>query len=154
MSEHLYLQLDGIVGSSVRQPHKDWVELLSYSHAINYSVSPGKDFAGQIDHGTLNVMKLVDASSYLLIERLNRRGEIKTILLEIWKDKNEKGGTVDAAAIKIKLGKCRVSSYSMSGSDDGQLPVEAVSFAYQTIEWTFPGTKTTDHDFSKPFGNS
>ena len=54
--------------------------------------------------------------------------------------------------VKIVLGNCRVASYQMSGSDDGTLPVEGVTFVYQTIEWTFPGSKTTDHDFSKPFG--
>jgi type VI secretion system secreted protein Hcp len=152
MAEHIYLKLDGIDGSSQRKGHEKWIELLSYSHSLSYSVGSGKDFAGAVEHAPLSIMKMVDASSYALIEKLNRRAQIKTILLEIWRDKGEGEGKVDAAAVKIKLGNCRVSSYSMSGSDDGQLPVEAVTFAYQTIEWTFPGNKTTDHDFSKPFG--
>lgn len=152
MAEHLYLKLDGIDGSCARKGHEKWIELLSYSHGLNYSVGSGKDFAGAIDHQPLNIMKMTDASSYMIIEKLNRRGQIKTITLEIWKDKGEGEGKVDAAAVKLVLGNCRVSSYQMSGSDDGQLPVEGVNFVYQTIEWTFPGSKTTDHDFSKPFG--
>jgi type VI secretion system secreted protein Hcp len=152
MAEHLYLKLDAIDGSCVRKGHDKWIELLSYSHGISYSVGSGKDFAGAVDHSLFSIMKMVDASSYGIIEKLNRRGVIKTINLEIWKDKGEKDGTVDSAAIKIKLTNCRVASYQMSGSDDGQLPVEAVAFAYQAIEWTFPNNKTTDHDFTKPFG--
>ncbi len=152
MAEHLYLKLDGIDGSSARKGHEKWIEILSYSHGISYSVGSGKDFAGAVDHSPLNIMKMVDASSYAIIEKLNRRAQIKTILLEIWRDKGEGEGKVDSAAVKIKLTNCRVSSYQMSGSDDGQLPVESVTFAYQAIEWTFPNNKTTDHDFSKPFG--
>jgi type VI secretion system secreted protein Hcp len=152
MAEHLYLKLDGIDGSSARKGHEKWIEILSYSHGISYSVGSGKDFAGAIDHNPLSIMKMVDASSYAIIEKLNRRAQIKTINLEIWRDKGEGEGKVDSAAVKIKLTNCRVSSYQMSGSDDGQLPVESVTFAYQAIEWTFPNNKTTDHDFSKPFG--
>ena len=152
MAEHLYLKLDGIDGSSARKGHEKWIEILSYSHGISYSVGSGKDFAGAVDHGPLTIMKMTDASSYAIIEKLNRRAQIKTINLEIWRDKGEGEGKVDSAAVKIKLTNCRVSSYQMSGSDDGQLPVESVTFAYQAIEWTFPNNKTTDHDFSKPFG--
>ena len=103
MAEHLYLKLDGIDGSCVRKGHDKWIELLSYSHGINYSVGSGKDFAGAVDHQLFSIMKMTDASSYGIIEKLNRRGVIKTINLEIWKDKGEKDGTVDSAAIKIKL---------------------------------------------------
>lgn len=152
MAEHLYLKIEGIDGSCARKGHDKWIEILSYSHGIAYSVGSGKDFAGAVDHQPLTIMKMTDASSYGIIEKLNRRAQVKSVILEIWKDKGEKDGTVDAAAVKIKLGNCRISSYGMSGSDDGQLPVESVTIAYQTIEWTFPGNKTTDHDFSKPFG--
>jgi type VI secretion system secreted protein Hcp len=152
MAEHLYLKLADIDGSCDREGHKKWIEILSYSHSLSYSVGSGKDFAGAVDHATFNIVKMVDASSHALIEKLNRRGQILEITLEIWRDKGEEGGKVDAAAIIIKLKNCRVANYSMSGSDDGQLPVESVSFAYQAIEWTFPKNKTTDHDFKKPFG--
>ncbi len=154
MAEHIYLKLDGIDGSCDKEPHKKWIELSSYNHGISYSVSAGKDFAGQVDHSPLSISKMVDASSYAIIEKLNRREQIKTITLEIWKDAgNGSGGKVNAAAITIKLTNCRVSSYSMGGGDDGQLPMESITFAYQQISWTFPNSKTTDHDFTKPFGN-
>jgi type VI secretion system Hcp family effector len=152
MSEHIYLQLDKIKGSCERAGHKEWIELLNFSHGLSYSTSPGKDFSGHVDHSAFSFNKVTDASSQGIIEKLNRREEIAVITLEIWKDKSGKDGGVELA-IKIKLGKCRVSSYSMSGSDDGHLPSEQVSFVYQTIEWTFPGNKTTDHDFAKPHGN-
>jgi len=154
MSEHIYLQLADIEGSSDREGHEGWIEVLSYSHGLSYSVSSGKDFSGAVSHSDLSIVKMTDAASHAIIEKINRRGQIAEITLEIWKDKGEGEGTVDAAAITIKLTNCRVSGYSMSGSDDGTLPVESVSFSYQAIEWTFPDSKTTDHDFKKPFGGS
>ncbi|MBA3697921.1 MAG: type VI secretion system tube protein Hcp [Planctomycetes bacterium] len=153
MAEHLYLKLDGIDGSCDKDGHKKWIEIDSYSHGISYGVGSGKDFSGQVDHSPLSVSKLVDNSTHLIIQKLNRREQIKEIILEIWKDGGSGStGKVTSAAIIIKLTNCRVSSYSMGGSDTGTLPNESISFAYQAIHWTFPGSKPTDHDFSKPFG--
>lgn len=154
MPEHLYLQLADIEGSSEREGHEGWIELTSYSHNLTYGVSSGKDFAGAVSHGDFVITKATDASSHAIIEKLNRRGQIAEITFELWRDKGDGEGTVDAAAITIKFTNCRVSSYAMGGADSGELPTETVSFAYQAVEWTFPDSKTTDHDFKKPFGGS
>src|SRR4051812_34743400 len=118
MSEHLYLKLDGIEGSCDKEGHKKWVEVDGYNHSVSYTVGSGKDFSGAVDHQTLNINKVVDNSSHLLVQKLNRREQIKEITLEIWKDGGTgSAGKVTSAAFIIKLTNCRVANYSMSGSD-------------------------------------
>src|SRR3954470_17732046 len=105
MSEHLYLKLEGIDGSCEKEGHKKFNEIDSYSHGISYAVGAGKEFAGHVDHSPLSISKIVDASSHLIVQALNRREQIKTITLEIWKDGGTgTAGKVTAAAITIKLG--------------------------------------------------
>nr|NIS53628.1 type VI secretion system tube protein Hcp [Phycisphaerae bacterium]NIU11189.1 type VI secretion system tube protein Hcp [Phycisphaerae bacterium]NIU59045.1 Hcp1 family type VI secretion system effector [Phycisphaerae bacterium]NIW95363.1 Hcp1 family type VI secretion system effector [Phycisphaerae bacterium] len=55
MPGDVFLQIEGIPGESTDEKHKDWIEILSYSHGVSQSgagsrSSGGAATSGRCDH--------------------------------------------------------------------------------------------------------
>ncbi len=157
MAFDAFLKIDGIDGESTDDKHKDWIEILSYSHGVSQlssgSVSSGGGrSAERCDHQDLVVMKSLDKSSPKLNLYCSDGKHIKEIKLELCRA----GGNKEVYMV-YKLEDAIVTSVQPSGSAGaGDLPAESVSFGYGKITWTYnetdhkTGTKkgTIEHNWS------
>jgi len=130
-----FLKIDGIPGESTDSKHKDWIEILSFSHGLSQP-SGGKDethklpqIEGQEGKGSFGIRKALDKASPKLFEacasgrRLTAQVELVT-------------RTPDRATYMIyKLSDVIVSSYKISRSGAQTRPMEEVSFNYGRVEW-------------------
>ena len=137
-----FLKIDGIPGESTDSKHKDWIEILSFSHGLSQPSSGSRSSAGgasqtlsqiegQAGKGSFGIRKAFDKSSPKLFEvcangrRLNAQVELVT-------------RTPDRSTYMIyKLTDVLVSSYRISRSAGATIPMEEVSFNYGRIEWKY-----------------
>jgi len=168
----MYLTIDGVKGESMDDKHKDWIEVLSYSHAMSMPVSSSKSSAGgastgRTQHGDLSITKYIDIASPKLAEAVSKGTHYKTAKLELCR-----AGGSQVPYLTISLGQVLLSSVLQHGSanvSDGAggpenpgagvgkaptssltvsnadlLPTETINLNYGTIEWNYTQQKRSD----------
>jgi type VI secretion system secreted protein Hcp len=152
MAFDCFLKIDGVPGESTDDKHKDWIEVLSYSHGLSQpstgSVSSGgAKTAERCDHQDFSITKTLDKASPKLAVFCCNGKHIPVITIELCRNTENK-----QVYMVYKLSDSIVSSVRPGGSAQGgePLPLEEVSFSYGKIEWTYT---ETDHKTGKPKGD-
>ena len=138
-----YMQIDGLKGESTDSEHKDWIELLSFNHAISQPASAtansaGGGTTGRCQHSDYSITKYVDLASPKLYELASSGKHIKNVTIEMLRasgDKRVKYMVVDMEQVLIS---------HVAPAGGGEFPSESVSFNYGTIKWTYTQQKRTD----------
>jgi type VI secretion system secreted protein Hcp len=120
-----FLLVPGIPGESVDADHRDWIDILSMSQG---AVSTKKSVACS----DLSVMKYLDRSGPPLWAAAAMGQAFAEVRLEVVRE-----GDMPMVVYDVRLTNARVTSISTSGSSE--LPVESVSFSYQSLTLTFNG---------------
>jgi type VI secretion system secreted protein Hcp len=118
-----FMFVPGIPGSSVDEAHKDWIEVLSMSQGVS---STKKSVACS----DVSIMKVLDQAGPALWAAAAVRQLFPEVRIEV-----VRGGEVQAVVYAIRLTSVRVTSTQTSGSSE--LPMESVSFSYDSITLTF-----------------
>jgi type VI secretion system secreted protein Hcp len=152
MAFDCFLKIDGVPGECTDDKHKDWIEILSYSHGVSQPASGSPSSGGgrsaeRCDHQDFSVVKTIDKASPKLALYCCNGSHIKEISLQLCRATGDK-----QKYMEYKLTDVIVSSYCPGGSAGGgeALPVEEVSFNYGKVEWTYT---VTDHRTGKPAGD-
>lgn len=146
MAFDAFLKIDGIPGESTDDKHKDWIEVLSYSHGVNQRASGSASTAGgataeRADFGDFSIVKALDKASPKIFEACSTGKHITTVTVELCRAGGDK-----VKYMEYKLSNCIVSSYRPGGSAQGgeTLPLEEVSFNYGKIELSYTQQKRAD----------
>ena len=152
MAFDCFLKIEGVPGECTDDKHKDWIEILSYSHGVSQpasgsSSSGGARSAERCNHADFSIVKTLDkASPKLLLTCCNGKhiGEVKIELCRATGDKQK--------YMEYVMKDCIVSGVRPGGSSHGgeTLPLEEISFNYGKIEWNYT---ETDHKTGKPKGD-
>lgn len=139
MSTNTYLQIEPIKGESTDEVHKDWIELLSFSHGVSQPTSgpsgTGGRAASRADFQNLTVVKLVDKASVDLNLYCAQGTHIAKLVLDVCQETGEK-----VCYWKYELENVMVSSVQVSGGGSDRA-TESVSFVYDIISWTYTAVK-------------
>ncbi len=146
MAFDTYLKIDGIPGESTDDKHKDWVEVLSFSHGIHQPAHVTKSSAGgagaeRCEHMDFTIMKHLDKASSKLYEYCSSGKHLKSVAVEMCRAGGDK-----VRYMEIKMEEVLISNVSPAGSSDGEggFPTESVSFNYGKIKWTYTQQKRAD----------
>jgi type VI secretion system secreted protein Hcp len=152
MAFDAFLKIDGVPGESTDSKHKDWIEILSYSHGVTQSSSGAQSSGGarssqRCDHADFSLVKTLDKASPKLNLFCCNGTHIKEIKLALCRATGDK-----QQYMEYKLDDSIVSGVRPGGSSQGgePLPLEEVSFNYGKITWTYT---ETDHQTGKPKGD-
>ncbi|MCR4411324.1 MAG: type VI secretion system tube protein Hcp [Thermoguttaceae bacterium] len=152
MAFDAFLKIDGIPGESTDDKHKDWIEVLSYSHGLSQPAAGARSTGGaasaeRTNHQDFSVVKVLDKASPKLALFCCNGTHIKSIKLELCRATGDK-----QKYMEYLLSDVIVSCVRPGGSAQGgeTLPLEEVSFNYGKIEWTYT---ETDHQTGKPKGD-
>jgi type VI secretion system secreted protein Hcp len=152
MAFDCFLQVEGIPGESTDDKHKDWIEVLSYSHGVSQPSSGSASSGGgrsseRCNHQDLTVTKTLDKASPKLALYCCNGAHIPKITVELCRATGDK-----QKYMQYLLSDAIVSSVRPGGASkgDGALPVEEVSFSYGKIEWVYT---ETDHKSGKAKGD-
>ncbi len=152
MAFDCFLKIDGVDGESTDDKHKDWIELLSYSHGVSQissgaASSGGGRSAQRCDHADFSVVHTLDKASPKLALYCCNGTHIKEVTVELCRAAGDK-----QKYMEYKMSEVIVAAARPGGSSGGgeALPLEEVSFNYGKIEWTYT---ETDHKTGKPKGD-
>jgi type VI secretion system secreted protein Hcp len=147
-----FLKIDVIPGESTDDKHKDWIEVLSFSHGVSQPASGSSSTAGgrsaeRCDHQDFSIVKTLDKASPKLALFCCNGQHIKEVKVELCRASGDK-----QKYMEYKLSDVIVSNVRPGGSAQGSetLPVEEVSFNYGKIEWIYTAT---DHKTGKAAGD-
>ena len=130
MAVDFFLKLANIDGESADDKHKNEITIMSFSWGASQTTSvsgSGGSGAGKASLADLNVMKNFDVASVPLYKALLLGTHIKTGVLTA-----VKSGGDGKPFITISFGEMFVTSTQISGSSE--VPMESVSFSYNTIK--------------------
>jgi type VI secretion system secreted protein Hcp len=130
MAVDFFLKLDGIDGESLDDKHKNEITVMSFSWGASQTTSvsgSGGSGAGKATLADLSIMKSYDASSAPIYKALLKGTHIATGVLTA-----VKSGGDGSPFITISMGELFVTSIQISGSSE--VPMESVSFSYNTIK--------------------
>lgn len=152
MAFDAFLEIDGIPGESTDDKHKDWIEIKDYSQNIAQPLSGSASSGGgrsseRANHSTFNITKELDKASPKLALFCCNGENIKKVVLELCRAGGDK-----QKYMTYELEDVVVQSVAPTGNpnSDGNLPLEAVSFAYGKITWTYT---QLDGKSGKPVGD-
>lgn len=137
MASDIYLQIDGIKGESTDSEHKDWIDVLSSSHAISQAAAASGTSSG-INPNELVITKHVDASSPKLFEACASGKHIKKVTLEMMRATGDKR----VKYLAVEMNQVVISKVQLNAAESEDLPGESVSFNYGTIKWTYTQQKS------------
>lgn len=145
MASDNYLQIDGLKGESLDGEHKDWIEILSFSHGISQPASAtansaGGGTVGRTQHQDFTITKYVDLASPKLYELCSSGKHIKKVVIDLMRS----SGDSRVKYMSIEMDEVVISNVASSGHSSTDLPTESVSFNYSKILWTYTQQKRTD----------
>jgi type VI secretion system secreted protein Hcp len=144
-SSSYYIQIGDIKGDADDAKHKEWIEVLSYSHGISSPDSPLNPNSGRSQ--PFSILKLVDSSSPLLMKAMGD-GDKSPVILHALKY-NESSGENDDHYYTIHLFGARIVSIrngpesGLSSTGATAPPTEEVTFVFGRIDWTYEETGIT-----------
>lgn len=141
-----FIKIDGIPGESTDDKHKDWIEILSFSHGLSQPSSATASSAGggtteRVDHSDFQIVKNLDKASPKLYELCCTGKHVANVTLELCRAGGDK-----LKYMEVKMEQVIISSVHPGGSSKGDdnLPTESVSFNYGKIKWTYTQQKRAD----------
>jgi type VI secretion system secreted protein Hcp len=130
-SYDMFLKIDGVPGESTDEKHKEWIEVLSFSHAVSHAVSGS--IRESTNHQDFSIMKTLDKTSPKLMLYCSdgkNIAEVTFVLCKAGGDKQE--------FMQYKMTDVTISSVSYAGSLGTEgLPTEEVTFNYRKIDWIY-----------------
>ncbi|SFN16663.1 type VI secretion system secreted protein Hcp [Formivibrio citricus] len=145
MAFDAFLKIDGIPGESTDDKHKDWIEILSFSHMIEQPAQATASTAGgataeRVNHGVYQITHCLDKASPKIYEACCTGKHINDVTIEICRSGGDK-----VKYYEVKLEQVLISKVESTGSaNDSGFPCELVSFSYGKIKWTYTQQKRAD----------
>jgi type VI secretion system secreted protein Hcp len=131
-ADQVFLNLDGIQGSSPQANHLHWMDILSFSFGVSEPSIAGAGTGGTVarpDFSTINVMKLADRADVPMLRDLLMGTAIKSGTLDIV---GQAGATAQSVA-RVRLTNAKIVSVQTSGSSE--TPAVSVSIAFEKIQF-------------------
>lgn len=152
MALDAFLKIATIPGESQDDRFKDWIEVLSYHHAMQQPVtgsvsSGGARSAERVNHGDLYIVKSLDKATPKLALACSKGEHISEVTLVLNRNTQQK-----QKYMEYKMYDVLITSVRPGGAKHGMetLPVEEVSFSYAKIEWIYT---ETDHGTGRAKGD-
>jgi type VI secretion system secreted protein Hcp len=152
MAFDCFLKIDGVDGESTDDKHKQWIELLSYSHGVSQPTSGAASSGGarsaqRCDHQDFSVVKTLDKASPKLNLFCCNGKHVANVKIELCRATEKKEKYMEYLLTDVIISSVRPGGSSQGGE---ALPLEELSFNYGKITWNYI---ETDHKTGKPGGN-
>jgi len=149
MPTDCFLKIGDVKGESLDDKHKEWIEVMSYSHGLSQTLAgerstSGAATAGRVDHQDFSIVKELDTTSPELNLSCCNGTHFGKVTVELCRATGDKD-----PYMQYTMEDVLISSVSVGGGGAG-LPTESVTFNYGKLTWNY---LQTDHKTGKPKGN-
>ncbi|MDB6145617.1 MAG: type secretion system effector, Hcp1 family [Pseudomonas sp.] len=130
-----FIKIEGVLGDSLDEQHKSWIEITGYSFGAKQSVSrtassAGGAAAGGVDVADFTFSKRLDSASSKLFEASCAGSPFKEVTLPL----NRAGGD-KLRYFEIKLEEVMISNFTHVGENGD--PLEKIRLNYGRIKTTY-----------------
>lgn len=128
-----YLKIGDIKGESQDAKHKEWIEVLSFSHgvAVSGAASGAARRRSAPEMQDFSFVKMTDKATPKLMELATKGQVIPEVIFEVTNSSRNPYYT-------ITLSNVMITSVNNGGSTSGQSEIsDQVSFNYEKITWTY-----------------
>jgi type VI secretion system secreted protein Hcp len=140
-----FLKISGIQGESQDRAHKDQIEVQSWSWGLVRSTATAGGVTGKPAFEDLSITKKVDRSTPKLVGACATGKHFLEVVLAARRAEG------DFDFLAIKLSDVTIPRFETSGEDVGSFPIDAFSFQFGRIEYSYtpqkadgtPGTPIT-----------
>lgn len=147
-----FMNIDNIQGEALDSNHRDWIEVLAFSHDMQQPTSSTKGSAGgattgRAVHGDFKITKFIDKSSPKLYDSLSTGKHIKKVKFEICRAGGTQMKFYEITLEEVLISNIQISApdlRSTSTRDEDHLPTEDIFFNYGKIEWVYTQQKRPD----------
>ncbi|HUW34936.1 MAG TPA: type VI secretion system tube protein Hcp [Planctomycetota bacterium] len=134
-----FIQFEKIKGDCTEKGHENWIEVLSFSHAVAMAVSgtgmaAGAHASGKTMHQDFSITKFLDSASPTLALFCSKGTHIPNVKFELWRAMGDK-----TRYMMYELKDCIISSVSVGGTSE-DIASEEVSIHYSQMKWTYTPT--------------
>ena len=140
MASDIFAKIGDIKGESLKEGHKDEIDVLSYIWGVSQTGTMafgGGGGAGKAQFNDFNFTTNTNKSSPLLFKACATGEHIKEATITVRKAGNESKQDY----LILKMTDVMISSYNPSASSGGDRPTESVSMAFAKIEFTYKAQK-------------
>ena len=137
-----FANFDGIKGECSEAGHKDWVDVLSYGHAVTRppttATGTGVRTTVPASHAEFTIVKLLDVATPKLNEAACKGTRLSQVVIELWRPL----GNTTYKYMEYQLKDVLISGVAANGQAGGppSSPVETVTLTYASIEWAYRTT--------------
>ena len=146
MAFDAFIKIDGVPGESQDANHKDWIEVISYTHGMSQPASATASSVGgasseRVDVHDLSFVKQMDKASPKLYELCCSGKHLATATLEL----NRAGGD-KVRYMQMTMEQVLISSVTPNGATDNEagFPTETVTLDFGKVKWTYTQQKRAD----------
>lgn len=136
MALNAYMQIKDVPGESTDEGHKDWINLIGFSHNLDRPTAEGRAGSARqrsgVNIGDFVAVKDLDKATPLLNMFCCDGKNIPEVVVELCDQSGD-----HQTFMKYTLTNCKVSSFSISGGDAGDRPSEEVTFNFEKIAWEY-----------------
>lgn len=135
----MFLKIEGVPGESQDLKHKDWIDLLSYSHGISQPITgsgAGRQ-TGTPHYSDVTVTKVIDKSSPLLMLNCSRATLHPSMTIEMRRTSLASPGKENYVTYTMQNVLISSSSPGGSASSGDAVPTEALSFNFTQIDMRY-----------------
>lgn len=149
MPADCFLKVGSVKGESSDDKHKEWIEVLSYSHGVAQMIAGarstgGAATSGRADHQDFSIVKSLDTTSPELNLACCKGTHFDKVTVELCRATESK-----EPYMQYTMQSAVISSVSVGGGGGG-LPTESVTFNYGKLTWNYIQTK---HEDGSPSGH-
>lgn len=139
-SAALYIKFDGIDGEAKDKDHKDWCDVLSFSHGFSKPQDPNASRRrGDVIVEDFVLLHEIDKASPKIAEAVLKGTVFPKVEIHLTASYTD-AGRVTYLAYELK--NVSINSYAISGSGNSEfVPTEEISLSFEEIKVTY-----TDHD--------
>ncbi|MBN2271612.1 MAG: type VI secretion system tube protein Hcp [Sedimentisphaerales bacterium] len=131
-----FLKIEGIEGECTDEHHKDWIEVLSYSHGVTQPTTVLGGTTGRCDHQDFSVVKTLDKASPKLALYCCNGEHIPEVKLQFCTQASDvpQRQFMEYTLSDVIISETKPKGGTMAGESR---PLEDVSFNYAKIEWIY-----------------
>ncbi len=137
MASNMYIKFDDVKGECTDEKHKDWIEVLSWSHSFSQPATSVRGSSGstieKCNHSDLSISKYLDSSTDDILKACWSGKQFEKCTMECFR---ADGDNVPIKYLSVDLEDIIISNVSVSGGG-GDLPIENYSLAYSKVTYSY-----------------
>ena len=147
----LFMKVDGLEGVDPMLDDGGFIAIAAYSHGLSVPLANRRSQGATVgmrrascDHGDFVISRITDTTSPTFFRACAACVSFKGVAIHACRNTTINGDSALVPHLSIFLSDALITSFSYECN--GEIPMETISFAYGSIDWSFKPVDPEDHE--------